>query len=491
MKTLPACLATLLLLVITTDARAGRQPALDQWFQEQLVPKVVNQLSGHPRFRGERVQFAILESGEPAALTNRLALALRDQLEDAVSRRTDLQIALGMSGRGELDDSGRVDCNAGNVDYIFGLELTENANGRFNVSVNVLDLAARSRVPGFDYTWSGQLTAAQFRDYRKPETDSAFLGDRYVPFEQSQSDLLAAALAGELGCSLLAELAGEYVAYLPEADDPATDKVLTLVQNNLAAYKALQITRDPAKANSLIEARAHQVDDDLYQYWLTVTPLDPASGLPSQGADAYIFMPESFVPPTLASTTTPGELANGSELIADLQVVELHDRRLCSSQGNQAFRVSGREADDSCFALKSTMQQDTVVFSLYHQLNNGLVRLGVDACSKRSQPRIARRKQPVYLPLAPGGGKTPGWRVSDTWYANPDVDTYYVIATGNTQAARALSSHISRLPVRCGGTLRPGIEDHTLRAWFEELDAIAGHWPGEVDWQSIRLKEIY
>ena len=483
--------AAALVLAFTQDASAARKQSLENWFNQELIPSVVEKLAGHPRFRDERVQFAVLSNGEPAALTNKLALSLRDRLEDAVSDRTDLQIALGLSGHGELDDSGRVDCNAGDVDYIVGIELAESANGRFGINVDVLDLATLSRVPGFDFAWSGQLTAAQFRDYRKPETDSAFLGDRLVPFESSQSDLLAASLAGELGCALLAELAGEYVAFLPESDDPAADKMLTLVQNNLASYKALQITRNPEKANALIEARAHHVDDDLYQYWLTVTPLDPDSGLPSQGASAYVYMAETFSPVTLVSASSDSGLSDRAGLLGDLQLVELHNPRLCSSRGNNAFHVSGSNPDSSCFAIKAISERDTVVFSLYHQLNNGLVRLDTRDCAKRSQPRIVRRKEPLYLPLSPGGGKTPGWRVSDTWFASPDVDTYYVVATGNTQAARALSSHISRLPVRCGSTLRPGLEDKALEAWFQELDAIAEHWSGEIDWQSIRIKEIY
>jgi hypothetical protein len=131
------------------------------------------------------------------------------------------------------------------------------------------------------------------------------------------------------------------------------------------------------------------------------------------------------------------------------------------------------------------------VFFLYHQLNNGLVRLADDNCSSRSNARISRKRQPLLFPLTSVTAKPLAWLPGKDWMIEPDADTFYAIASSNTKAARALGHHFEQLPKRCGRGMRPGLEGAELRRWFNELDAITEHWRSDIDWQSVRVKNVF
>jgi hypothetical protein len=83
------------------------------------------------------------------------------------------------------------------------------------------------------------------------------------------------------------------------------------------------------------------------------------------------------------------------------------------------------------------------------------------------------------------------WKAAAGWQLNPDQDTYYVIAAADTKAARALSKHISQLPNRCSASVRSGLEGMQLQRWMDKFASITEHWKQSVDWQLIRVKNIY
>jgi hypothetical protein len=71
------------------------------------------------------------------------------------------------------------------------------------------------------------------------------------------------------------------------------------------------------------------------------------------------------------------------------------------------------------------------------------------------------------------------------------MDTYYAVAASDNKAARALARHIERLPLRCTASVRQGMKGPELQRWLEELEAIASHWQTEIDWQLIRVRNLY
>jgi hypothetical protein len=473
--------AVLAALLFALPAQAAMRSAeLETWIDRELTPYLASQLSSHPRFRNESLRFVVMKDSNPQAVTSALALALRDRLQDAlmdtpgirIAWRPDLQVP------GRIPDSGSVDCSADVVHYLVGLEITETRAGEFALSLRALDLEDRSWVAGFGKSWSGALTASQHRLWREAGTDNSFLGERDVPFDESQTDLLAAHLAHKLGCTLLQQVAGEYVATPIAGEKVKSGDMIELVANNLAAYNALQLTQDGADANAAIEAKAHKVDDDLFQYWITVRPTAATSELAAISASAYVYLQEPFLQAELVSPTVTPVVGNRGAVLSDLRLIALNDVQQCSRY---------RE----CFALQTQSSEDAIVFFLNHQLKRGLVRLASDRCEQRASARVIRANETVRFSLLNDDLGQGAWLPADDWELDPAMDTFYAVAANDNKAARALARHIERLPARCSASVRNGLQGDELARWLKELDAIAGHWQTQIDWQLIRVRNVY
>jgi hypothetical protein len=483
------------LLLLLTAAMAGAAPRhadLESWFSRELLPYVERELGTKPRFRNESFRFVVMQEDSPQSEGNALALSLRDRLRDAMSDVPGIRIAWqgDHPGVGLVAGSQPLDCTRNEANYFIGLELTEDRSGRIEIRVRALDLEERSWVPGFLAEWQGKLTRSQFYEFRRIAADPTFRGERDAPWVESETDLMAAHLAYELGCKLLRQTADEYVIATGDAsgDVDRTSALVELVSNNLAGLPALQF--GSGESNAVIGGKAHRIDDDLYQYWVTVTPLDPASEMTALSADAYIRIEDEFRAAELVPEATFTLPSADASFLSGLSVVRLGSADACAADGPYwSDTSSGRGPRSQCFALEVQAREDAVVFFLNHQLSNGLVRLADDNCARRSLARIVRADQDVRL--AVDAIQSGSWLESGDWSLSPRHDTYYVIAATSTEASRALSRHVEDLPQRCSASMRPGLEGAELKRWLEDLAAITGHWPASIDWRSIHVKEVY
>jgi len=243
-----------------------------------------------------------------------------------------------------------------------------------------------------------------------------------------------------------------------------------------------------------MDATAHRIDNDLYQYWVTITPLDTGSGLATISASAYIHLRENYRPAALSDIRQGADPARNSPLISTFAIVRLNGVSQCDGAGGTGrFVYEGlhvKRQGERCYALQTETQQDSVVFFLHNQLNNGMVRLADHHCSQRSDAHIARHGEPLQFPLAIDATESPSWSPGNGHGFDPEEDTFYAVASSNTKAARALARHFERLPERCGYSVRPGLEGDELRLWFDQFEAIARHWQSEVDWQSVQVRNV-
>ena len=493
MRRLATLLAALGMLGLSAQVAAA-SPDLEDWFTRDLVPYVRQQLATLPRFRDESFRFVIMREDRPQSEGSALALALRDRLRDAVSTVPGIRVAWqgDRPGVGLADSSAPIDCSLTEADYLIGLELTETAPGRLAIRVRALDIAERSFVPGFERTWSGAPGPAERRNLRVILSDPSFRGERDAPWDHAEADLMAAHLAYDLGCKLMGQTAGEYVVAADAGTDPGEDTlaIAELVSNNLANLKALRIS--PGEANAVIEGKAHRIDEELFQYWVTVTPTDSGGEMTAISADAYVRIPDVYqaaalVPEEYAEL---GEAAGG--FLSDFSLVRLGRDEVCETRRTWVSGAYTRDqSGGDCYALLLEATDDAVVFFLYHQLGFGLVRLSDERCSDRSTARIARRDKLIRQALPVDTLQSQSWSAATGWAISPRADTYYVIAATDTAASRALSGHVGKLPRRCTASARQGLEGQALRDWLEALDEIAEHGSGSVDWRSIRVKEIY
>ncbi len=494
----PFLIVFMVSLLGSTASHAARYQAdLEAWISKDLTPYVTQKLSSSPRFKNESVRFVVLADENPQSASNKLAMSIRDRLRDSAAQDPGLKIVWHRDVS-VAAESGNIDCTKSQVDYFIGVEVVEDRGGLINVYVRALDVEDQSWVAGFSQSWRGYPDAAQRRQLQQTEIDHSFHGRRDAPFDESQFDLLAAQLAHELGCSLLRQTAGEYVlaGTTQESENAAETAMLELVSNNLADFDALQFSMAGDDANAVIEGKAHRIDDELYQYWVTITPSLADSDLPTISANAYIRVQEKYSAAMLIPAIHTPLARSDERFVGELKVVEMRNGRFCQASGDRVggsrvFNSPYSSAAIDCFALEVEPSSDSVLFFLNHQLNYGLVRLSGQPCDAGTDAKIARMNEPLRFPLPVDALLSDSWTAADGWNLNPDADTYYVIATTDRKAARALSRHINQLPNRCSAAMRSGLEDRELQRWMGRFAEIAERWKQSIDWQAIRVKNIY
>lgn len=486
-----------ILLSVSSAIGASLQAGLDAWMETELLPYVGKQLATHPRFNGQSLRFVVFENGNPQATSNALAIRLRDRLREAAGAVPGVRLAWQPDDPHLLRHGGPagIDCTRSEVQYLVGIELKFD-DGLLAVGVRALDVEDHTTVPGFGKDWKGPLTTRQYRDFRRIASDPTFRGERDVPYDESQADLLAAHLAHDLGCNLLRQTDAEYViaGSRNDAGSDPLNGMIELVSNNLAQYRALQFSSKDESSNAVIEGKAHRIDTDLYQYWVTVQAAGDGSGHSALSASAYVRLPEKFTVARAWEGPAATILQNQAGFLAQLGIVEVGEPRACLTKtiGRASPRNSRPYLHNSdCFALSLKSADDAVVFFLNHQLNNGLVRLADASCLRSNSARIVKSNQHLHFPLPQDALPSASWTAGDGWSLYPDLDTYYAVAASDSKAARALSRHVRQLPQRCTASVRPGLEGLALQQWLDELALIVDRWQPAIDWQTIRVKNVY
>ena len=484
MKRLFVLIAILIAQGIPTTAQS-KEKDLDRWVDRDLIPFVQQQLIMHPRFKGETVMFVVLKDNAPAPVSNALALSLRDRLLDAAVDTKGVSIGW-QQGRLSASELQAADCTRDAVHYYIGVEISQNLDASYSVGIRALDLEDRNWVTGFGRSWRGKLSAIQRQAMRQVRIDETFIGAREVPFTMAQTDLLAAHLAHELGCRLLQGREEEYVVSTSD-HEPQEDELegaVQLVGNNLANREALQLTGDAAKANADLSGKAHLIDGELYQYWITITPRNPDSELSALSTSAYIELPWRNEQPVVAAAEVKQQPPDPAPLPARISIPNAGADALLGP-----LKVSGRDNGDYAL-LQSTTKNDAIVFFLVHQANNGLVRLGGNDCRQRTRAQVARSNEPLAFRIPSSRHSNIKTTETYDWFVEPDVDTYYALAVTDARVARQIANHVDALPLRCTQSIRQGLESKALRAWLEEFAMIAADSAEHIDWRGVRVRNV-
>ena len=503
MSAIRIIVVVMVVTLLATTAEA-REQGLDQWFDSELLPAVTDRLQNHPRFKGQTVMFVVIDGSEPASVSNSLALSLRDRLLNAALDTGNIRVAWRQGSAVEAPGDG-AECRRDTVNYYIGVEIAEQLDRRYEIRVRAMDLDDGSWVGGFGKTWRGPLSSLQQRALRDRAVDASFLGARDVPFSPSQTDLLAKHLAHELSCALSGQTSGEYVLAMPEHDnESALAGALDLVSRNIAGHPAVSMTTRPDLGNASLSAEAHPIDRSLHQYWLTISPASPDSGLASLSVSAYVVLPDDgggadpgHTPNRVAdvrpAATSPGAFVSvpttgDDPLLGPLRVHTPRSLSECRA-GLRIMPTSMHWRDDQrCSLLSTTAHSDAIVFVLEHQPQLGLVRLGDAECRNRTTARVVRSGEPLRFPIARFGSLEA--RHTEEWRRAPDADTYYAVAVTDARAARRIANHMDRLPVRCGSSLRPGLQGDAMRRWLDDFAALAARAIVAVDWRAIELKDV-
>ncbi len=480
----PGRLLLVVMALVAVAPATAASAELDSWFEQDLVPHVVEQLGSHPRFKGETLLFVVFDNDQPAAVSNALALSLRDRLLDTASDVPGVRIAW-------QQRRSTTSCRRDQPHYLVGVDMTASLNGGVVVRVRAFDVADGTWVNGFAKAWRGTLSRRQLADYRNRREDAAFLGSRDVPYAADQGDLVAAHLSRELACNVHRSLSDEYIVGLDTqtGDADMLGNTVALATRNLDASDAVVISADADAVNARIDGKAHSIDGALHQYWLTIAPLESDTGLDSLSASVYVRLGGA---PTNRVASAPIDIPGPVVQAASVTGVVMpgnHQRRLLPSLSIYPPSRGDACRFGNCTVLSARAGDDVIVFALVHSGQRGLLRLANDRCDARSTARVVTRGHSA-LVTAPGSGVAAPAGRDGRWPIEPLGTAYYAIAVDNAADARELAALIDELPESCSGSLGQGKSGLALQQWLERLSHLMLRFGPRVEWRALEARHV-
>jgi len=487
---------TCAVLLLPALAAHGRDLDLDKWLDRELIPHVTEQLTQHPRFRGETILFVVLENDGPAPVTNSLALALRDRLLDAAVDVPGVNVA--WQQQPHSDDS----CQNDEPDYLVGIELLRDPDG-YRARARAMDLVEGSRVSGFGLAWEGRLSRRQLAAYRETATDPAFRGSREVPYTADQSDLVARHLSHALSCQIFRGLDDDYVLALGSAEtgDAPLAGTIELAARNLDASNAVVLTTNTSRATARVDGKAHRIAGALHQYWLSITPLGDGA-IDSLSASVYIRMASTEredaadpLPGTGERIRTAGATATSPAAQARIDGVMMPgDKRQRLIRPLAVYRA-GSNADcrhdaRRCTLLHTRAADDVIVFTLMHAPGRGLLQLAADGCRAHSAARVLTAGHSALFPVPDSGTRTRNVANGGRWLIEPETTTYYAVAVDNARDARRVAALVDRLPALCAGYTDNRFRGYALQQWLESLSHLMLELGPRAEWRAVEVNPV-
>ena len=476
-----ACL--LAVLPVSAVVAAAQTPDLDRWLSNHLVPQLKEQLTSHPRFRGQPLGVAVMRGQQIVADPDQLAAGVQYLIAQALTGTAGIVMARQPVAPDwqQLANPRRLDCRPGNGRYLVGVEMGAAGAGRAHLKIRILDLDDNAWVPGFAYDWSGRLNGAERAKLSRKTSVETLRGQRTLPFQPSQPDLLAARIAFTLGCGLLAQPEVEIRAWV---DDAAADEyggsTLSLVGNYLARADVLSLTNDRDQADLILSSRIHPVAGELKQYWASLRPAGSDSKMPSLEAAAYVSVPGGGTSVDTEAqidivAETPAQLADpvdGVPAATHVNVLRLPAPcrpGRCDWVG-ETLDISAPLPVSESLVLEVTSAVEQRVFVLALGERTGLTRLAPSGCDGGDGITVGAGKR-LRHPLTPDHYTSSGLSV-------------FVVAAPGGRASRQLARLVSQVPAGCTSRTMSGTR---LERWLSRLDELMDGELQSASWNGLRL----
>ncbi len=458
---------------------------LDTWVVQRLEPYVIEQLKTHPRFKGEAVIVTTSSSTATSGRIDGLSASLSKRIASTLMQTPGVEVATTSVLTGAESAS---QCAPGDTaHYQIEVQVAPTGRGQHRVTVRAYDREDESYVSGFAEQWEGALSITQRRLIRKTQADERFRGQRELPFEQGQADLIAAYLARQISCELRGYDYNDLLIYAESenARGNQLDAAPELVGNNLVRLRAASATDDPAKANLTLRGKAHPISRDLYQYWIMVRPKTESADLPAIDMGVYVTL--SGTVPAIAERQPKPAVRKSHDtrpLLSSVRVIQPMNQHYCDGRNpwrhgvrrtNVRFGVSG----DECFGLEVELYRDAHLFILNHRRDGSLTRIVPGQCvaSYRSDYPLDRGK--IRLP-SEDSAFSAGYESG--------LESFYALAVTDGDAARRLQTHLSRLPKTCGNHGGAGLTGVELENWLDEFDTLTAALEPGLDWRAVRVR---
>lgn len=436
---------------------------LETWTERELVPYLAEELTTHPRFRGEAVRLGVADGDRVGASIDGLSVALRDRLHQRLIETPGVRLSWQPSGTPWEHPGSRGDfrCHDDPAAYLVAIDVSPLDARRHRVEVRALDLAERSWVPGFGLRWEGTLSHREAASATRRHVDEHARGLRELPFGPEELDLLAAYLAHNLACLLEAHGAEDLLVHPASgAADPTADRVVALVAHYLASRERVRVSDVAAPASVVLRGRLEPVRNDLHQFWIMLRPRAARSDLPALDAEAYLLLLGT------AAVANPPPPDDPGPAIRTLELIRPKRSRACarSDPWARGFWSSADPeiAGGECFGLRLELDRPTRLVFL---------RQDQDA-------RLCALTGAVQRP--PGETHWPAERAL-VWSGGPGLQTYYAVVVPDSEGPR-LGAVVARAACEIGD-----LEGSALREWLADLRVAGERSAGDSEWRAVRV----
>ena len=375
--------------------------SLDTWLEDTLIPYLLQQLSQHPRFKGQPILLVGLRGEEVRSRVDDLTGEIRSKIGDALLKQPGLDLAWQPTGPPRENHHRLADVSCGTyrkVQYYIGLDCgLTRLEGKLYVKVRALNLAEQKWVAGFGKSWEGRPTAAQLAALAREHPDEYLRGRRPLPFSEEQPDLLAAYLARNLSCLLRQTESDDLVVHIaePSAEAPAIFKTtLELVGKYLARMREVEVTADPNQANVSLVVEIHAIHQGLHQIWVSARHRHDETYLPGAETEAYVWIDVDEQTQVAglqnerpyAPLPYVRKISTSSELIASFDLLTPMNLNSCSTgtpwqSGVRRIEPHGKLPAGGCLAAEMTVAAAAYVFLVGQDAAGELTQLFPSACA--------------------------------------------------------------------------------------------------------------
>jgi hypothetical protein len=436
-----------LALLNSSDLAAASQAPLrgnlGHWLTQKAAPELADVLANHPKFKGQRVTFAAIESGKPATASNGLVDRIIGELSHVILRKGNNDI---------VGAHRRVTCHTfkNQAAFLVGIDITRTSTTRHSVNIVILDTQESVWVSGVSLKWSGRLLRSETAALAKSIQTSP-KGTSINPIHINQHQQLAELVYTQLRCNLPNGLEGSiYITHAgntPNTGGPVAPVVADL-QQKFAVAPALITTNLPAQAQWQLELALTNTNLGSHQLHASLTPLHPP-GTPQKIATVFV---SGVVPdqprqdPSLTSTFNPP----APQLLSALRM--------------QA-QAQGCKGNSDCADISFELNKAAHV--LVFQTQHGAVQ-PLD-CATRAQTKRTPGKQRyrVHLP-------------NDRLHSRVG---FYVLATQDTATAKKLQQQINSAPGPCSKNDR---QNH--QRWLHATLAVLDSQSDFLVWRAIHIR---
>jgi len=394
-----AAVIVLLPGVLPSSLRAADHPDLETWLNADLLPYLENRMARHPRLKGEPFKIVAITDGEIVADMDGLTAYIQQRMMDKLQSVTGAHLIQPLPVKpwpevGSLDD---VDCHLNNAIHTeVTIETTTSAiTQHTRVAVQALDLVQHEWVQGFKNVWTGKLNPLEQQRLAQRYTDRSLQGSRELPFDDTQSDLLASDLAHGISCALQGRSKTDVALFTVSqpAKTPVFFKnIAGMLNRYLGRFPEVQagVVRDAADA--VLRLNVQQIDGHLYQVWVDDIRDDRQRiRLTGLEVPVYVQLENSDMQPTLSiQTREAGKETSSPEsarpLTAIIQFIVPADQRLCQMADVWAagMHVSGRGThlpSGGCFALRYQSNRPATLYLFSRSPAGRLVQLLPNPCN--------------------------------------------------------------------------------------------------------------